>query len=217
MFPSEPTGECFRRSILGMTSAPSTTTAGPLLEDVVAAARQGDPAAWQEIVARFEPLVRATASRYRVRSADVDDVAQVVWLRLFENLEKLREPRALPGWIAVTTAHECARTVTRAGRTVCVDPSEYSYAHRAAVDADATETPGEALLRAEARSAVRAGLERLPQRSRDLLGLIAQEPRLSYAEISRRLDMPQGSIGPTMARCLKKLGQTADVRTLTAA
>jgi hypothetical protein len=41
--------------------------------------------------------------------ADADDVGGSVWLRLVEQLGALREPAALPGWIATTTDRECQR------------------------------------------------------------------------------------------------------------
>ncbi len=56
-----------------------------------------------------------SAGRYRVRRADADDVGQSVWLRLVDQLGSLRDPAALPGWLATTTQRECGR-VLRASR-----------------------------------------------------------------------------------------------------
>jgi DNA-directed RNA polymerase specialized sigma24 family protein len=50
-----------------------------------------------------------------------------------------------------------------------------------------------------------AALAELPDRQRVLLLLLLEDPPLSYDEISARLDMPVGSIGPTRARCLAKV------------
>ena len=58
-------------------------------------------------------------TRYRLSNHDIEDVGQNVWLLLVEQLGKLREPAALPGWLATTTARECLRVVTavsKAGR-----------------------------------------------------------------------------------------------------
>jgi len=43
--------------------------------------------------------------------ADADDVRQRVWLCLVNHLDKIRQPAALPGWIATTTRRECERLV----------------------------------------------------------------------------------------------------------
>ena len=62
--------------------------------------------------------------------------------------------------------------------------------------------------------AVRDGLAQLPSRQRDLLLLTFAEPNVPYRQISRRLGIPAGSIGPTRARTLHKLGDTDAVRAL---
>ncbi|MEU8664795.1 RNA polymerase sigma factor, partial [Actinoplanes philippinensis] len=77
--------------------------------DLVAAAVDGDEAAWKDLVARFTPLVASVAHGFRLHGTDVDDVAQTVWLRLLEHLGDLREPRALPMWIITTSRNECLR------------------------------------------------------------------------------------------------------------
>lgn len=51
------------------------------------------------------------------------------------------------------------------------------------------------------------GLADLPDHQRNLLMLLAADPPLSYTEISKRLHIPTGSIGPTRARALSRLRQ----------
>ena len=78
------------------------------------------------------------------------------------------------------------------------------------------EAPAEDLLRQERRRAVRDGLAELKPEQRELLLLLHAEPPVSYQEISRRLGIPTGSIGPTRARCLEKLRRTSALRLLAA-
>ena len=73
---------------------------------------EGDQRAWDDIVERYAPLVYAICTRYRLGSRDIEDIGQTVWLLLVEHLGKLREPAALPGWLATTTARECLRVVS---------------------------------------------------------------------------------------------------------
>ena len=73
-----------------------STDARGQLDDLVAGARRGERWAWDALVERYRPLVRAVASGYRLNGRDVEDVDQTVWLRLVENLDRIREPRALP-------------------------------------------------------------------------------------------------------------------------
>jgi DNA-directed RNA polymerase specialized sigma24 family protein len=61
------------------------------------------------------------------------------------------------------------------------------------------------VLDGERRSIVRRAMDRLPERDRALLTLLVAAPPPSYEEISARLGMPVGSIGPTRARALRRL------------
>ncbi len=61
------------------------------------------------------------------------------------------------------------------------------------------------LLRAERHAALREAFMHLPPGSRQLIALLVQDPPVPYAEISARLGIPVGSIGPSRSRCLEKL------------
>src|SRR5712691_4044846 len=87
----------------------------PAVVALVARAVDGDKSAWDDVVERYAPLVWLICRRYRLSRYDAEDVAQTVWLGLVEGLPLLREPAALPGWIATTTRRECLR-VLRVGQ-----------------------------------------------------------------------------------------------------
>lgn len=178
------------------------------LRDLLVAARVGDQNAWDTIVERFMPLVLSIARRFRLPEKDVEDVSQTVWLRLAENLNAIREPRALPGWISTTTRREALAVIKTARRSSSVDPGGSWMAALPAEPAGVDED----LLRAERRHALREGLAELKPEQRQLLLLLASDPPISYEDVSRRLGMPIGSIGPTRARYLKKLRETSAVR-----
>ncbi len=179
------------------------------LATLVPAAREGDQSAWNAIVDRFLPLVGAIIRRHRLSEADGDDVSQTVWLRLVEHLGALREPDALPGWIRTTTRNECLRVLAARSRTRPVDPQDSGGLDAVAGDVADTE-----LLAAERRQALREALAELPAGRRDLLLLLLTDPPLAYDEISARLGIPIGSIGPTRARALEQLRRTSALRGL---
>jgi RNA polymerase sigma factor (sigma-70 family) len=163
--------------------------------------------AWNELVRRYAGLVTFVIRRYRLSTADAQDVSQLVWLRLVEHLGQIREPTALPGWIATTTRHECERYLRINGRSVAMDPMAMGLVERA--DGPAVD---EVLLAAERRQALRDGLSELAPQHRELLIMLAADPPYAYSEISRILDIPIGSIGPTRSRVLDKLRDTGAVR-----
>ncbi|MFG3052878.1 hypothetical protein ACGFZP_18225 [Kitasatospora sp. NPDC048239] len=52
------------------------------------------------------------------------------------------------------------------------------------------------------RRVVREAVAALPGRCPQLVAALAEDPPPSYRELSARLGMPHGSIGPTRSRCL---------------
>ena len=57
----------------------------------------------------------------------------------------------------------------------------------------------------ERRAAVREAFTALPPDAQQLISLLIADPPVPYAEISARLGIPVGSIGPYRGRCLRKL------------
>ncbi len=159
-------------------------------------AAAGDSGAWDRIVERYAPLVYAICTRYRLSKQDIEDVGQRVWLLLVQQIGQLREPAALPGWLATTTARECLRTLRAAQRSGWLANSA-PPAEDPAIDAR--------ILTAERDAALHAALAELPDRCQQLLAMLTSDPPHSYAEISAALRIPIGSIGPQRTRCLNRL------------
>ena len=66
-------------------------------------------------------------------------------------------------------------------------------------------TADQELLTAERDAALRQALLELPPGCQQLIALLTADPPVPYAQISARLGIPVGSIGPTRRRCLDKL------------
>jgi RNA polymerase sigma factor (sigma-70 family) len=167
---------------------------------LVQAAVAGDSVAWDRLVDRYAPLVRSVIWSFRLPYKDAEDANQMVWLALVEHLGRIREPRALPGWIVTTTRRECLSLLQSTRRSVPIDVCE-SHSAMWAAESDHEDD----YWRAERRSALWRGVADLPDRQRELMVLLLADPPLSYDEISARLGIPRGSIGPTRARALRRL------------
>jgi RNA polymerase sigma factor (sigma-70 family) len=184
-------------------------TAENALPELVAAALAGERSAWNSIVDRFDPLVLSIVRKYRLSQADGEDVRQTVWLRLVENLKKLRDPQALPGWISTTTKNEAVRTLVARRRLEPVDP-DVQTGLTATDEADVDEK----IILLERRRAVRLSLVELSAERRALMLMLFAESRVSYQRVGGQLGIPVGSIGPTRARCLNQLKGTPAIRAL---
>lgn len=189
---------------------PDLYAADPTPAELVAAAIRGDKKAWLSLVQNYTPLLRRVVRRFRLPPNDADDVVQAVWLLLWQHLSRIREPAALPGWISTTARRESIRVINNNRRWTLTDPLDDSWVERGEMGPELLDE----LLRIERCQAVHNGLRELDPRHRELLLLLNAEPRFSYQEISRRLGMPVGSIGPTQARVLSKLRATSAVATL---
>ena len=177
------------------------TCAYPEVIDLVTSARDGDVRAWDALVERYSPLIWSICRKYRLDRADADDVGQSVWLHLVNQLGKIREPAALAGWLATTTRRECGRLVRAAQgphATVCALDVETM----ADGQADAAE---QEVLAAERHAALREAFTHLSLDCQRLVAMLTADPPVPYAEISARLAMPVGSIGPTRSRCLDRI------------
>ena len=172
------------------------------ISGLVRAAAQGSSAAWESIVDRFTPLLWSICMRHRLSPPDAADVCQDVWVKLAESLEALREPAALPGWLSTTARRECLRTISKQRGEVLSD-----MAIDRGDDVERTD-PARPLLQAERHQALLMALAELPDKARQLLMLLIEDPPRSYKEISERLGIPVGSIGPTRARYLQRLRES---------
>lgn len=171
------------------------------LTELVTAAANGDPGAWNAIVERFTSLLWSVGRAHRLSAEDAADVVQNTWLRLLDHLDRVEQPEALPGWLATTARHECLAMLRRQGRDVLVRDDDLGpmLVDVAAAALDAT------LLEEERDVQLWACFGKLSERCQRLLRVLMVCDRPNYTEVSASLGMPVGSIGPTRMRCLSTL------------
>ena len=170
-----------------------TQTHGELLTR----ARNGDQQAWNDLVDRMSPLVWSVTRSFRLDHATATDVAQTVWLKVIENIDRIADPERLPGWIATTVRREAIKV---SGQQKKVVPSEFEYDL-----ADLNTSVESTVVDLEEHESVRAAFNTLSEDDQQLLRLMVVEPPLSYEEIAEITGRPVGSLGPTRARALDRL------------
>jgi RNA polymerase sigma factor (sigma-70 family) len=193
-----------------VSHSPDDTDAG-LIRRCVA----GEAAAWNQLVTRYQRLVYAIVTRMGLDGHAAADVFQAVFEKLVVNLPKIRDPGRLQAWIVTTAKREGLAARRHGQRHVSITRSDdddgagSSPAHEEFDIADETPIAEEQLSDLQQLHRLRVALDRLEPRCRDLLKLVFQddEDRVGYDEVSQRLGIPVGSIGPTRSRCLSKLRQ----------
>lgn len=104
---------------------------------VVQRAKEGDDAAYNEIVQAYRKRILGTISRLIGRPEDVEDVGQEVFLRLYYSLNQLRSPEVFEPWLyrlTVNAAYDYMRRGRRRPESRMADLSEQQVQ---AADADA--------------------------------------------------------------------------------
>ena len=176
------------------------------LPALVDAASTGDRQAWEGLVHRFAGLVWSVARAHGLSEADAADVSQTAWLRLVEQLHRVRDPQRVGAWLASTTRHEALRILRVAGRQLPVgDDAELEPSD------PAPATPEAQALASEQSEILWHAFAALPAPCQRLLRVLMADPPPSYQEAAAALGMPIGSIGPTRGRCLDRLRRLADL------
>jgi RNA polymerase sigma factor (sigma-70 family) len=171
-------------------------------EELVAGIRARNEWAWRAITGRYEPLLRWLAGRYGLSAQDAEDAIQLTWLRCLEHSDQLTDPDKLDGWLATICRRECIRLATKASREVSLTELEMA---RLIDDRPAGCDPyAEAALRDQC-ARLHDAIMGLPARQRMVLVELLKRGEQSYRDLSRRLGLPVGSIGPTRQRAVTRL------------
>lgn len=177
-------------------------------EELLEGCRRGDAAAWEALVKRYERLIYAVPRRAGLAEDLAAEVFQEVFTTLFEKLDDIEQPDRLQAWLVTTAKRKTWRLIgnrqTAAARRSSGNDDDPDAELRALPDN--APLPDEVLVRLEEQHRVRAALAALDERCQKLLGLLFYRPDpLPYSEIAAAIGAPEGSIGPTRARCLQKL------------
>lgn len=174
---------------------------------LIARCRSGDAVAWSQLVRRYQRLVYTVARRAGLDEHAAADVFQAVFTRLFEQLDKLRQPERVHAWLVTSAKREALAVRRRQLNCLSLD-GDGADGEGTIVDslADDGPLPEQVLSELQLMHKLRLAMQSLDRRCRDLLTMLfADDERSSYDVVAGSLSLPIGSIGPTRARCLDKL------------
>ena len=157
---------------------------------------RGDESAWRELVYRYARLIYSIPRRYGFSEADAKDVMQNVFIIVLKNLKRLRDQTSLSAWLIAITHHETARM-----RKLLLQRAE-SPVELTDEILPLTDRELRVIVR---RDLLRQAIDRLTATERALVTAFLTVPPLTYEELTARTGIPHGSIGPTRARCFRKL------------
>lgn len=136
--------------------------------DLIRRARDGDDAAFNQIVQAYRKRILGTISRLIGRPEDVEDVGQEVFMRLYYSLDQLRAPEVFEPWLyrlTVNAAYDYMRRQKRRPESRMADLSEQQVQSADAVAGS----------KHRAEESRKAGLREFVQ---SLLGQVSEEDRI---------------------------------------
>ena len=191
---------------------PSPNSAAARVDPARAAAildahRLGRDGALEELIRVCEPFVRQQAQRFAWTRNEVDDIAQEVWLKLMLKADQIEDTQTLLAWLQVVTRRMASLLGHRSARCVPTALDDADVPTEASTEDVALAT----VENDQRHSIVTAALGRLDGPEQHLLLLLHADSRPGYEGISRRVNRPIGSLGPTRQRLLRRLRRDHEI------
>lgn len=187
-----------------MSTDPATDLANLL------ALQQGEAAALNRLIARWERPLLGFAYRYVQNHADAQDLVAETFVRLYRQRERLRADTKLSAWLFTTLANLCHNhhRWKRRHPALALDAPAVEGEGRApgAEIASAQPAPDAALVQDEALAAVRAAIARLPHDLKTTV-LLHHYDRLSYREIAGITGCSERGVETRLYRARQQLRQ----------
>ncbi|MEM6473467.1 MAG: RNA polymerase sigma factor [Planctomycetota bacterium] len=183
----------------------------------------GCAAAWETFVERYGGLLRSRVANVAVAFglphdwALIDDVTAEVFASLLSRdaaaLRCFRGQSQLSTYLAVISTRVARRSIAKhrqnANRQTEMGPLELEQVTDESVDSSG---PQAVAVSGEDRDRLLELVDRLPIKQRDLVRAYYQDEQ-SYSEISKRFEIPLGSIGTTLRRAEQRLREWIDDET----
>lgn len=173
------------------------------LREILDRCRRGDGLAWEALVTRFQGRVYGLAFHYMRSREEARDVAQEIFVRLYEKLGTFHDHETFIPWML------------RVGRNVCIDHLRRARSRGSdsgvPIDetpepADSRQTPEDAAAGEEDRRLVRRALEKLNEPYREMI-LLKDIQGLRMEEIASMLEVPLGTVKSRSSRARIELAR----------
>ena len=155
----------------------------------------GDTTAFDEIMIRYERQIYRVCYRFVENREDAMDLAQDVFVKVFEHLPTFRRESTLKTWLYRIAINHCLNHVKKHSQEF-VEVTEYTGSIRPTAQAQLEDR--------EQREHFRRMVKRLPPRQKAILELRINE-QLSYEEIARISGRSVSTIKASVFFALEKL------------
>jgi RNA polymerase sigma-70 factor, ECF subfamily len=172
----------------------------PAESEMIAKARLGDPAAFEDLVRTFLPRVLAVAQNLVGRSGDAEDVAQEVFFKVHKKLAHFREEASLYTWLYRVTVNTATDFMKRRSHRPLGQVEEID----SLPVTDSGDTPLAAVARADLAREVREAIQEIPGAFRTVL-VLREIEQLTYEEIAATMKCSIGTVESRLFRARARL------------
>lgn len=176
--------------------------------EIILRVRAGDTDAFEALVLEHQNKVYSLALRMVGNEEDARDMAQEAFIRAFNSLASFRGESKFSVWLYRLTSNICIDFLRGRAkrRTVSLSWEDEDGEEGELEIPDERFSPEARLERTELRESVRRGLDSLSPEYREIL-LLREINGLSYDEISRALNLEEGTVKSRIFRGRKKLSE----------
>ncbi|OGP63265.1 MAG: hypothetical protein A2169_08485 [Deltaproteobacteria bacterium RBG_13_47_9] len=185
-------------------------TSPGLRKEVIEACKAGDQNAFTEIVLRYQKKVFNIAYRMLGNTEEAKDLAQEVFISVFESIKELREEAKFNAWLTQITLNHCRNRWKYLKRRYFFnsdslnDPVETEEGKMAKTLQDPSGNPENHYERKMIQQLIQGGLLKLEEGQRELI-VLRDLQGFSYEEMAEILGVPEGTIKSKLHRARMNL------------
>ncbi len=165
----------------------------------------GDANAFEELVLRYEGTVYNLALRMVSNREDAADMTQETFIKAYNSLSSFRGDSKFSVWLYRICSNVCLDFLRSKSRRPQTSLTSLDDDDDVQLDIpDHAAGPEEQLMKKLSMQSVSEGLERLPDKQRQILAM-REIGGMSYAEIGQALSLEEGTVKSRIFRARKKL------------
>ena len=184
-------------------------------KEIIDSCKAGDEKAFGQIVLTYQKKVYNIAYRMLGNREEAKDLAQEVFLSVFESIQNLREEVKLEPWLTQITLNHCRNRWKYLKRRKYFqsdsldDPIETEEGEMPRQIDDPSDNPETLLEKKMIRHWVQRGLMQLKEEQRELI-VLRDLQGLSYEEIGNLFGLPEGTVKSKIHRARMDLKETLE-------
>ncbi|MBE5040370.1 RNA polymerase sigma factor [Ructibacterium gallinarum] len=176
-------------------------------KQLIQQAQQGNPVAFEQLIAEHQKRIFSIAYRIAGNSDDAADMAQEVLVKIFKNINKFKGDSKFSTWIYRVATNTCLDELKRIRRHPSYSLDQEIDTEEGSISAeieDDAPTPEESAERKAVRDAVNIAIARLGDDHKKVI-VLRDLQGFSYEEIAKIMNCSEGTVKSRISRARSQL------------